>query len=55
MIDDDFIMGTDLDHINDDDHLSHSIEEVEVINSDRQILIKLHTLMIRLAIDKLQT
>ena len=51
MIDDDFIMGTDLgDHINEED--TPLLDEVEVLNSDRLVLIKIYTNLIKLAIDE---
>lgn len=53
MIDDDFIMGTDLeDHINDDELLL--IDDVEVLNKDRLLLIKIHTNLTKLAMDTYQ-
>lgn len=53
MIDDDFIMGTDLeDHINEDE--LPLIDDVEVLNKDRLLLIKIHTNLAKLAMDTYQ-
>jgi hypothetical protein len=53
MIDDDFIMGTDLeDHMNDDE--LPLIDDVEVLNKDRLLLIKIHTNLAKLAMDTYQ-
>ena len=54
IMDDDFIMGTDLgDHMNDEE--APIVDEVEVLNPDRLLLVKIHTTMIKLAIDEYQT
>ena len=51
-MDDDLLMiGTDIDHAYEEDNLSVT-EEVDVINKDRLILIKLYTTLISESIER---
>jgi hypothetical protein len=54
LIDDDpFIIGTDIDNLNAEvyDEENTFCDEVDVINSDRSILIRIHISLIKLAIE----
>ena len=50
MVDDEFIMGTDIDREVDEE--SPVVDEVEVLNSDRLILVRIHTTLIKLCLER---